>query len=167
MAQRRTGQDRTTSRNTSKWRGQKINACCVSALQENCSHRIRRKTATPEATFVVFLFYFYLFITNVTRALPLEAIKGRQRPHLRQSTRVHRNQAITHPHTTLTRDLGFALSRKLVTPTTSTSIQRQHEQQQNPLDVGSFMPEPVYILMSVLCTIQALTRRYKFTRRSF
>jgi hypothetical protein len=32
---------------------------------------------------------------------------------------------------------------------------RQHEQQQNPLNVGPFMPEPVYILVSVLRTIQA------------
>jgi hypothetical protein len=35
----------------------------------NCSHRIRRKTAAPEATFFVFLFRLsplHLFITNVT-----------------------------------------------------------------------------------------------------
>jgi hypothetical protein len=49
-----------TTRSTSRWRG----------------HRIRRKKATPEATFVVFLFHFHLFTMNVTRALPLEAIKG-------------------------------------------------------------------------------------------
>jgi hypothetical protein len=64
------------ARNTSRWRGQKINACCISALQENCSHWIRRKTAIPEATFFVFLFHFHLFTMNVTQALPLEAIKG-------------------------------------------------------------------------------------------
>jgi hypothetical protein len=34
----------------------------------------------PEATFFfVFLFYFYPFTTNVTRALLLEAIKGEAR----------------------------------------------------------------------------------------
>jgi hypothetical protein len=32
---------------------------------------------------------------------------------------------------------------------------RQHERQQNPLDIRPFMPEPVYILMSALHTIQA------------
>jgi hypothetical protein len=32
--------------------------------------------ATLEATFIVFRFHFHLFTTNVTRALPLEAIKG-------------------------------------------------------------------------------------------
>jgi hypothetical protein len=50
----------------------------------------------PEATFFVFLFHspcFYPFTTNVTRALPLEAIKG---------------EAGSTP--SLTRDLGFALS---------------------------------------------------------
>jgi hypothetical protein len=30
----------------------------------------------PEATFFVFLFHFYPFTMNVSRALPLEAIKG-------------------------------------------------------------------------------------------
>jgi hypothetical protein len=45
----------------------------------NCSRWIRRKTAAPEATFFVFSFIFspfYLFTTNVTRALSLETIKG-------------------------------------------------------------------------------------------
>jgi hypothetical protein len=68
-----------TARSTSRWRGQNTNACRISVLQENCSHRIRRKTATPVATFVVFLFHFHLFTTNATRALPLEAIKGEAR----------------------------------------------------------------------------------------
>jgi hypothetical protein len=64
---------------TSGWRGQKINAYCISLLQGNCSHRIRRKTAAPEATFFVFLFRLFplhLFTTLVTGALPLETIKG-------------------------------------------------------------------------------------------
>jgi hypothetical protein len=71
-----------TARHTSRWRDQKINAQYFSMLQGNCSHRIRRKTATPKATFFVFLFhspYFYPFIMNITQALPLEAIKGEAR----------------------------------------------------------------------------------------
>jgi hypothetical protein len=67
------------ARRTSGWRGQKINAQYVSTLQGNCSHRIRRRMATPEATLFVFLFHsprFYPFTTNITRALTLEAIKG-------------------------------------------------------------------------------------------
>jgi hypothetical protein len=65
--------------NTSERRGQKINAPHDSTLHENYSHRIRRRTATPEATFFAFLFHFsnfHPFTANVTRALPLEAIKG-------------------------------------------------------------------------------------------
>jgi hypothetical protein len=44
----------------------------------NYSHWIRRRTATPEATFFVFLFHslrFHPFTMNEIRALPLEAIK--------------------------------------------------------------------------------------------
>jgi hypothetical protein len=65
-----------TVRSTSRWRGQKSNTCCISVLQENYSHQIRRKTAMPEATFWFFSFIFHPFTTNVTRALSLEAIKG-------------------------------------------------------------------------------------------
>jgi hypothetical protein len=68
-----------TTHRTGKQRGQKINALHNSTLQENCSHWIRRRTAMPEATFFAFLFYFpcfHYFTTNVTRALPLEVIKG-------------------------------------------------------------------------------------------
>jgi hypothetical protein len=43
------------------------------------SRRIRRETAAPEVIFFVFLFHIFLispFTINVTRALPLETIKG-------------------------------------------------------------------------------------------
>jgi hypothetical protein len=77
--QRRTGQGMALARHTSERRDQKINAPHDSTLQGNCSHRIRRRMATPEATFLAFLFHFscfHPFTANVTRALPLEAIKG-------------------------------------------------------------------------------------------
>jgi hypothetical protein len=66
------------ARRTSERRGQKINAPHDSTLQGNYSHRTRRR-ATPEATFFAFLFHlpcFHPFTANVTRVLPLEAIKG-------------------------------------------------------------------------------------------
>jgi hypothetical protein len=103
-------------------RAQKINAQYVSTLQENCSHRIRRKTVTPEATFFVFLFHsscFYPFTTNVTRALPLEAIKGEAGATSKggdqaATDRVHlnRNHTSRFHAPPLTRDLGSAPSLK-------------------------------------------------------
>jgi hypothetical protein len=80
-----------TARSTSRWRGQKINAYYISVLQKNCFHRIRRKTTTPEATFIIFLSFSPL-TTNVTRTLPLEVIKeeavatSRRRPDKCKST---------------------------------------------------------------------------------
>jgi hypothetical protein len=59
MAQTRTERSMATTCYTSRWRGQKINVHCISALQGNCSHRIRRKTAAPETTFFVFLFHLF------------------------------------------------------------------------------------------------------------
>jgi hypothetical protein len=80
MTQRRTGQGMAPAHHTSERRGQKINVPHDSTLQGNYSHRIRRRMAMPEATFLAFLFHFscfHHFTANVTRALPLEAIKGK------------------------------------------------------------------------------------------
>jgi hypothetical protein len=115
-AQRRTGQDMSPARRTSEQRGQKINIPHDSTLQGNYSHRIRRRTATPEATFFVFLFYFscfYHFTANITRALPLEAIKRKagtiEKVEKNKATtaRTHLNRNHHHHHS---RDLGPALS---------------------------------------------------------
>jgi hypothetical protein len=82
MTQGRTGQGMALARRTSERRGQKINAPLDFTLQEKCSHRIRRRTATPEATFFASLSFsrFHPYTANVTQALPLEAIKGGQGP---------------------------------------------------------------------------------------
>jgi hypothetical protein len=61
MAWRHIGQSMTIAHSTSKWRGQKINAYCISALQENYSHWIRRKMAMPEATFFIFFSFSSLY----------------------------------------------------------------------------------------------------------
>jgi hypothetical protein len=82
----------------------------------------------------IFLFYFHLFTMNVSRALPLEAIKGEAGATSRamthkcknieiKSTRANHNQAIIHPRTTPhKRPRIRSLSRRLVTPTASTSV---------------------------------------------
>jgi hypothetical protein len=66
-------------------------------LQENCSHRIRKEMAMPEATLFSFLFHPFPFLPltmNVTRALSLQAIKGEAGATSRaiESNRVHLNQ---------------------------------------------------------------------------
>jgi hypothetical protein len=156
-----------TTRSTRRWRGQKSNVCGISALQENCSHRRRRKTAMPEATFWVFSFIFHLFTTNVTRALPLEAIKREAGATSRKREKKASDQTTTHrsnqiEHTSLRHRHIHHPSQETWDPLSLSkacnsyyehSGARQHEQQQNPLDVGPFMPEPVYILVSALHTI--------------
>jgi hypothetical protein len=62
---------------------------------------MKRKTVTLEATFFVFS-YFYLFTTNVTRALSLKAIKGEAGATFRASNRIEftsiKTTTLTHTH---------------------------------------------------------------------
>jgi hypothetical protein len=125
MAQKHIEQSMATTRCTSGWRGQKINACCIAALQDNCSHRIRRKTATPKATFCLSL-SFSPFYRKCNPSPPLGNYKsggrdtnGRGSREIWQSDRVH----LTNTRTTLPKRSGIrSLSRKLVTPTTRTPV---------------------------------------------
>jgi hypothetical protein len=122
MAQRRIGQGMAPARRASERRGQKINVPHDFTLQGNCSHRTRRRTATPEASFFAFLFLFsrfHPFTANVTRALPLEAIKGRQGPERSRTTEPNRKETMkqqqlepTQNHHHHPRDLGPAPSLK-------------------------------------------------------
>jgi hypothetical protein len=114
--QGRTSQSMATTRRTNGWRGQKTNALHVSTLQGNYSHRIRRRTTTPNAIFFVFLFHSLRFHPFYYECNP--KMKRRQQ-HLELTsieTRLHAPP--------LTRDLGSApFLEKLVTLTTSTSVQ--------------------------------------------
>jgi hypothetical protein len=140
-AQRRTDQGMATTRHTSGSRGQKINAQYVSTLQGNCSHRIRRRTTT-----------------NVIRALPLKAIKGEtcatSKGDQVTTARVCLNRNHTSRTTTHKRP-GICSLSKACNPYYEHPGARQHEPQRNPLDVRPFMPEPVYILVFTLHTIEA------------
>jgi hypothetical protein len=157
---------------TSGWRGQKINACCISALQGNYSHWIRRKTAAPEAIFFIFLFHFspfHLFTTNVTQALPLETIKGEagaapqkrkhndecRNEHTDRQTHVHLTKTTTHTYHPSKETSDLLLFSKACNPYYEHSGARQHEHQQNSLDIESFLFELVYTLVSALHTIRA------------
>jgi hypothetical protein len=86
--------------------------------------------ATPEATFFVFLFHspcFHPFTTNVTRALPLEAIKGEtgatSKGVIKQQQLEPTLVKTTHHTTTHKRPMICFLSQKFVTPTMSTPVQ--------------------------------------------
>jgi hypothetical protein len=97
----------------------------------------------------------------VTRPLPLEAIKGeagatsRERSkHGKKSRQQQPEPHFTHHHPQETWD-PLPLSKKACNPYYEHLSARQHEPQRNPLNVGLFMPEPVYILVSALHTIKA------------
>jgi hypothetical protein len=84
--------------------------------------------AMPEGRGHLFLFHFlcfHHFIANVTRTLPLEAIKGEA--GARAGGESQNNQTITTKTQSkpppLKRLGTCSLSRKLVTPTTSTPVQ--------------------------------------------
>jgi hypothetical protein len=118
--------------------------------------------ATPEATFFVFLFYlspFHLFTTNVTRAISLETIKGEVGATSRGIEKTKKQHTLlaktsTHTHHPSKETWDPLILLKACNPYYEHSGARQHEQQQNPLDVGPFMPEPVYTLVSALHTIR-------------
>jgi predicted dehydrogenase len=120
-----------TTRSTSTQRGQKINACCISALHGNCSPSDKEEDDHARGH----LFYFslssfpafHLFTTNVTRALSLKAIKGKAGATSKENkNNTHTHSSLRHRHTRTTpqkRPGICSLSRKLVTPTTSISVQ--------------------------------------------
>jgi hypothetical protein len=92
------------------------------------------------------LFPFHLFTTNVTRALPLGTIKGEAGATSR-GTRIETHltdQALKHTHTHTTKETWDPLPlSKACNPYYEHYGARQHEQQQNPLNVGISLPEPV------------------------
>jgi hypothetical protein len=94
---------------------------------------------------------------NVTRALSLEAIKGEAGATSRENKQQHTLLAktSTHMHHPSKETWDPLPLLKAYNPYYEHFGIRQHEQQQNSLDVGSFMSEPAYILVSALHTIWA------------
>jgi hypothetical protein len=131
--QRRTCQGMAPARRTSERRGQKINAPHDSTLQGNCSCRIRRRTATSEATFFLSLFHFprfHHFTANVTQALPLEAIKGEAGATSRKRSKneTTRQQQLEHTAIETAHHHHWAsLSELLVTSVTASSVDSEED----------------------------------------
>jgi hypothetical protein len=137
MAQGRIGQGMAPTRHASERRCQKINTPHDFTLHGNCSHRIRRRTATPQATFFAFLFHFFFFCFHpfyrkCNPSPPLRSYKrGGAGARAIKDDRTESkgdNQATTarthlKPPPPPKRLGTYSLSRKLVTPTTSTPVQ--------------------------------------------
>jgi hypothetical protein len=111
----------------------------------------------PFLFFSFILPVFYPFTANVTRVLPVEAIKGEAGATAKGEeatiARIHLSRNNNHHHHQETWD-PLPLS-KACNPYYEHRGVRQHEPWRNPLDVGSFIPEPVYILVFALHTIKA------------
>jgi hypothetical protein len=86
---------------------------------------------------------------------PLRSYKRGGRGEKGRGTRQQQLERTTLETTTTTQETWDLLPlSKACNPYYGHPGARQHEPQQNPLDVGPFMPEPVYILMSTLHTIR-------------
>jgi hypothetical protein len=70
-----------TTRRTSRWKGQGLNAHYVPALQDKLLTPDKEVDGHTRGHLFVFLFILFpilpFFTTNVTRALPLKTIKGK------------------------------------------------------------------------------------------
>jgi hypothetical protein len=132
--------------------GQKINALHDSMLQGNCSHRIRRRTATPEATFFYLSLLFSPFsplYRKCNPSPPLKSYKREAEATSRRDKTIKQQQleSISVETTTTIQETWDLLPlSKPCNPYYERPGARQHEPQRNPLDVGPFMYEPVYIL---------------------
>jgi hypothetical protein len=158
MTQGRIGQTMATARRTSGWRGQKINTLHVSTLQGNYSHRIKRRKATPEATFFVFLFYslcFHPFYHECNPSPPLgsykRGVRGGKKGRKETTPRTHLNRIQTSRTTTHKRPGTCSLSQKLVTPTTSTPVQGNTKRNETHWTLGRSCPNQ-YTSLCPLCT---------------
>jgi hypothetical protein len=84
-AQKHTGRSMATTCCTNGWRGQKINARYISTLQGNLLTPNKEEDGHTRGHFFCFSLssfpYFTFFTTNITRALPLETIKGEAWTH--------------------------------------------------------------------------------------
>jgi hypothetical protein len=133
-----------TTRCTSGWRGQKLDVHCVPALQGKLLTPDKEEDGHTRGHLFVFLsrlFPFHLFTSIVTRALTLGTTKGAAGATSRGGA-IKNNSLSKHSSSHTTKETWDPLP--LSKPCTSYyehSGARQHEQQQHPLDVGTFFAQ--------------------------
>jgi hypothetical protein len=126
--QKHTGRSMTTARCTSGWRGQKLNPHCVSALQGKLltpDKEEKRPHPRPPFCFSLSSFFISPFYHKCNPSPPLGTIKGETRATSKGGLIETdlTDQALKRTHTP-PKKLGIcSLSRKLITPITSTLVQ--------------------------------------------
>jgi hypothetical protein len=124
----------------------------------SCSHRIRRKMVTPEATFFVLLFHLSSILSFYHKYNPSPPLENYKRGGKEDNGQGHETDRNTHlsksTHTSPEETWDLFLLSKACNPYYEHSDAKQHKQQQNSLDVVLFLPQPVYTLVSALHTIR-------------
>jgi hypothetical protein len=118
------------ARSTSRRKGQKINACCISALQGRLFPPDKEENGHARGH----LFLFFSFILSHFSSLYhecnpsplLRSYKRGGRGHILEQSKQHTYSSLIYQHTRTTpqkRPGIHFFSRKLITPTTSTPVQ--------------------------------------------
>jgi hypothetical protein len=118
------------ARSTSRRKGQKINACCISVLQGRLFPSDKEEDGHAKCHIFCFslssFLIFHLFTTNVTPSPFLRSYKRGGRGHILEQSKQHTYSLLRYQHTRTTpqkRPGIHFFSRKLITPTTSTPVQ--------------------------------------------
>jgi hypothetical protein len=134
----------------------------LSALQEKLLPSDKEEDGRTWGHLFCFLYHLFSILSFYHKCNPsplLEKYKrgGRDPNGGGTQERTHAHTSLRQPHTHHpSKETWDPLPlSKACNPYYEHSGARQHEQQQNPLDAGPFLPEPVYTLVSALHTIQA------------
>jgi hypothetical protein len=136
-----------TARCTNGQRGQKLDAHYIPALQGKLLTPDKEEDGHARGHLFVFLFHlfpFHLFTTIVTPALPLGTIKGEAGATSSGTLRLKHNSLGKNSSSHTTKETWDLLPLlNACNPYYEHSGARQHEHQQHPLDIGTFLLEPI------------------------
>jgi hypothetical protein len=135
-----------TAHRTSGRRGQKLNAHYISALQCKLLTPDKEKDGHVQChifCFSLLSFPLYLFTIIVTQDLPLKTIKGEAWVTF-GTPQWNRNSLSRYSSSHTTKETWDMFPpSKACNPYYEHSGARQPEQQRHPLNIGTFLPEPV------------------------